>query len=57
MIEETLVEATRLLYIRTGDLIAVELSARTPLTTRNNAITNITGTFGQDKVLDFQIIF
>lgn len=57
MIEDALVEATRLLYIRTGDLIAVELSSRTPLTTRNNAITNITGTFGQDKVLDFQIIF
>ena len=57
MIEDALVEATKLLYIRTGDLIAIELSARTPLTTRNNAITNITGTFGQDKVLDFQIIF
>ncbi len=57
MIEDALVEATKLLYIRTGDLIAVELSARTPLTTRNNAITNITGTIGQDKVLDFQIIF
>ena len=57
MIEDTLVEATKLLYIRTGDLIAIELSARTPLTTRNKAITNITGTFGQDKVLDFQIIF
>lgn len=57
MIEDALVEATKLLYIRTGDLIAIELSARTPLTTRNNAITNITGTIGQDKVLDFQIIF
>ncbi len=57
MIEDAIVEATKLLYIRTGDLIAIELSARTPLTTRNNAITNITGTFGQDKVLDFQIIF
>lgn len=57
MIEETLVEATRLLYIRTGDLIAVELSDRKPLTNRTDSVTHITGTFGQDKVLDFQIIF
>lgn len=57
MIEDALVEATKLLYIRTGDLIAVELSARTPLTNRTDSVTHITGTFGQDKVLDFQIIF
>ena len=57
MIEDTLVEATKLLYIRTGDLIAIELSARTPLTTRNNAITNITGTFDNKEIIDFQIIF
>lgn len=57
MIEDALVEATRLLYIRTGDLIAVELSDRKPLTNRTDSVTHITGTFGQDKVLDFQIIF
>ena len=57
MIEDALVEATRLLYIRTGDLIAVELSARTPLTTRNNAITNLTAPFGPDNIHLFDIIF
>ena len=57
MIEDALVEATKLLYIRTGDLIAVELSDRKPLTNRTDSVTHITGTFGQDKVLDFQIIF
>lgn len=57
MIEGALVEATKLLYIRTGDLIAVELSDRKPLTNRTDSVTHITGTFGQDKVLDFQIIF
>ena len=57
MIEDALVEATKLLYIRTGDLIAIELSDRKPLTNRTNSGTHITGTFGQDKVLDFQIIF
>lgn len=57
MIEETLVEATRFLYIRTGDLIAIELDARKPLTGRTESEVRITGTFGQDKILDFQIIF
>ena len=57
MIEDTLVEATKLLYIRTGDLIAIELSDRKPLTYRNESRAHVTGSFGQDKVLDFQIIF
>jgi len=57
MIEDVLVQATRLLYIRTGDLIAIELTARKPLTTRIDSSTRLTGTFGQGKILDFQIIF
>ncbi len=57
MIEDALVEATGLLYIRTGDLIAIELAARKPLATRHDANIRITGTFGHDKVLDFRIIF
>lgn len=57
MIEEAIVEATKMLYIRTGDLIAIELAARSPLTTRPAATTHLTGTFGPSKVLDFRIIF
>lgn len=57
MIEEALVEATRFIYIRTGDLIAIELDARKPLTGRTESEVRVTGTFGQDKILDFQIIF
>mgnify|MGYP007028186709 FL=1 len=57
MIEDAIVEATKLLYIRTGDLIAIELSDRKSLINRTDSETHITGTFGQDKVLDFQIIF
>lgn len=57
MIEDALVEATRLLYIRTGDLIAIELADKTPLAARPDASTHITGTFGHNKVIDFQIIF
>ena len=57
MIEDTLVQATKLLYIRTGDLIAIELASRKSLTTRLDANTRVIGTFGHDKVIDFQIIF
>lgn len=35
IIEEALVEATRMIYIRTGDLIAIELSDRQPLLARS----------------------
>lgn len=57
MIEETLVEATRLLYIRTGDLIAIELAPRKPLTIRPDVSSHITGTFDNNEIIDFQIIF
>ncbi len=57
MIEDAIVEATKLLYIRTGDLIAIELSDRKSLTYRTESRAYVTGSFGQDKVLDFQIIF
>ena len=57
MIEDALVQATKLLYIRTGDLIAIELADRKPLATRLDANTHVTGTFCHDKIIDFQIIF
>lgn len=57
MIEDAIVEATKMLYIRTGDLIAIELADRSPLTNRPAATSHLTGTFGSSKVLDFQIIF
>ena len=56
MIEDAIVEATKMLYIRTGDLIAIELAPRTPLMARPAAAAHLTGTFGSSKVLDFQII-
>ncbi len=57
MIEDALVEATRLLYIRTGDLIAIELAAREPLANRADGRIRIEGSFGKDTVLDFQVVF
>ena len=57
MIEDALVQATGLLYIRTGDLIAIELAAREPLAVRTDGRIRIEGIFGKNKVLDFQIVF
>lgn len=61
MIEDALAEATRFCYIRTGDIVAVELDARRPLVSRpadgTSATVRITGSFGQDTPLDFRIIF
>ena len=57
MIEDTLVEATKLLYIRTGDLIAIELASRKPMTIRPDVSSHITGTFDNNEIIDFQIIF
>lgn len=57
MIEDAIVEATKLLYIRTGDLIAIELAPRKPLTIRPDVSSHITGTFDNNEIIDFQIIF
>ncbi len=57
MIEDALVQATRMIYIRTGDLIAIELAGRGRLMTRQNGSAHVSGTIGQDKVLDFKVIF
>ena len=56
MIEDAIAEATKMLYIRTGDLIAIELSDRSPLISRPASSTRLTATFSSSKVLDFQII-
>lgn len=57
MIEDAIVEATKLLNIRTGDLIAIELAPRKPLTIRPDVSSHITGTFDNNEIIDFQIIF
>ncbi|HBH08468.1 MAG TPA: hypothetical protein DDX40_03595 [Rikenellaceae bacterium] len=57
MIEDALVEATKLLYIRTGDLIAIELTDRRPLVSRSDGSARVNATSGERKILDFRIIF
>lgn len=49
-------EATERIYIRTGDVLAIELQPREPLTGRPEGRTRILGKYCQNDILDFQII-
>ena len=54
-IEEAITEATARIYIRTGDLVAVELAPRTQLWEAGQGITSIQGTFCGNETIDFNI--
>lgn len=59
LIEDAVAEASRMIYFRTGDLIAIELELRTPLCSREDgrdASTRITATWCGAPTLDFNII-
>jgi len=55
MIESALEEASKRIYVRTGDLIAVELAGRKPLWRRADGTVEITGTFCGNEILNFRI--
>lgn len=57
MIEEAIAEATRFIYIRTGDVIAIELSERKALCEREDGKLKLRGTYCNNFLLDFNIIF
>ena len=57
MIEEAITEATRMVYIRTGDLVAIELEARRQLCDRADGRTKVTGSWCGNQILDFEIVF
>lgn len=57
MIEEAIVESTKMVYIRTGDLVAIELADRKPLARRPDGSVRVSGVFGTNKVMDFRIVF
>lgn len=54
-IEEAIEEATRKIYIRTGDLIAIELDSRKMLYDRAEGVVNIHGTFCDNEIVSFNI--
>jgi len=57
LIEEAIAQATRFVYIRTGDLIAVELSPRRKLLSRSDGQAEVTGFWNGNRPLDFKISF
>lgn len=54
-LEAALTEASGRIYLRTGDLVAVELSSRSHLWSREDGIVNVQGTFCENKIIDFNI--
>ncbi|MDD7455171.1 MAG: hypothetical protein PUK70_02820 [Bacteroidales bacterium] len=58
MVEDAIVQASRLAYIRTGDAVAIELAARSPLMQKSELRDTIaSGQVGSGGKLDFSIIF
>ena len=56
LMDAALVEATRRIYVRTGDIIAVELQPRQAFYGRTDGNVRMEGTYGERKLLDFNII-
>ncbi len=56
MIEEALEECTSRVYIRTGDILAIELQPRKQIYDRNEGNVLISGSFCGNKSTDFKII-
>ena len=55
--ERALVEVSRRCYLRTGDLVAVELQAREKLLTRTEGSARVEGTYCENPTVDFKVIF
>lgn len=56
MIEQAIEEATARIYIRTGDILAIELKPRTLIFDRNEGNIQITGHYCENRSVDFKII-
>ena len=56
IIRRAIEEATRYIYIRTGDILAIELKPREPLCSRAEGGVHMSGKFCGNDVLDFKII-
>lgn len=56
-IEKAIVSGSTKTYLKTGDLIAVELAPRAPLCSRADGNLHIEAIFKEHKILDFNIIY
>lgn len=57
MIESAMEEVSKYCYLRIGDILAIEIGRRGTLCKREDGWCRITGTFGEDSILDFKTIF
>lgn len=57
MIDEAIAEVTRMVYIRTGDFVAIELEPRKLLVSREDGEAEMHGTWCENKTIDFKVIF
>lgn len=55
VIENAICEASARIYLRTGDLVAVELAPREVLAFRSRGNFHISGKFGEREILDFNV--
>jgi len=56
MVCKALEDASRSCYLRTGDLVAIELQPRGPLLARADGECRVEGTFCDNRLLDFRVI-
>ena len=56
-IEESIAKVSQICYLRTGDMVAIELQELKPLCTRDEEKVHIDATFCDNQTIDFQIIF
>jgi len=57
VIEDAIARVSRLVYLRIGDLVAIELQQRVPLCSRNDGTIEVTGTSAGRRTIDFRIVF
>ena len=56
MLEKAISEASALTYLRVGDMVAIELAERKPLASRKEGNVRITGTYCDNRLLEFNVI-
>lgn len=56
-IEKAITEASVIVSQRIGDLVVLELDSRKPLTERSEGSTRISGTYCENPLFDFKIVF
>lgn len=56
MIEEAIEEATQRIYVRTGDILAIELAPRQSLCSREDGPVTLKATYCDNETMDFKIV-